>query len=91
MLPWLAQQKHATKVGLLAYSVAQSSDCATGVKNSFDKYGAAAGAKVVFEDKSLAFGTADLSVQVSQDEGRPGSTWWPPAWTPTAWSRWPRR
>jgi branched-chain amino acid transport system substrate-binding protein len=67
VLPWLAQQKHATKLGLLAYSVAQSADCATGVTNSFDKYGASAGgAKVVFEDKSLAFGTADLSVQVSK-------------------------
>jgi len=67
VLPWLAQQKKATKIGLLAYSVAQSADCATGVTNSFDKYGAdAGGAKVVFEDKSLAFGTADLSVQVSK-------------------------
>ena len=46
--------------------MAQSSDCATGVKNSFDKYGAAADAKVVFDDESLAFGVADLSVQVSK-------------------------
>ncbi len=66
VLPWLAQTKKAHKIGLLAYSVAQSSDCATGVKNSFNKYGAAADAKVVFDDESLAFGVADLSVQVSK-------------------------
>ena len=66
VLPWLAQQKKAHKLGLLAYSVAQSSDCADGVKNSFNKYGAAADAKVVFDDQSLSFGTADLSVQVSK-------------------------
>jgi ABC-type branched-subunit amino acid transport system substrate-binding protein len=66
VLPWLAQNKHAHKIGLLAYSVAQSADCATGVKNSFNKYGAAADAKVVFDDESLAFGVADLSVQVSK-------------------------
>lgn len=67
VLPWLAQSKHATKIGLLAYSVAQSAECATGVKNSFTKYGAdAGGAKVVFDDESLAFGTADMSVQVSK-------------------------
>jgi len=66
VLPWLVQQKHAHRLGLLAYSVAQSADCGTGVKNSFDKYGAAAGAKVAFDDESLAFGVADLSVQVSK-------------------------
>ena len=43
---------------MLAYTVAQSADCATGVKNSFDKYGKDADAKLVFEDKSLSFGVA---------------------------------
>ena len=44
----------------------QSADCADGVKNSFDKYGTAADAKLAFIDKSLPFGAADLSVQVSK-------------------------
>ncbi len=39
VLPWLAQQTHRHKIGVLAYSVAQSAECATGVKNSFAKYG----------------------------------------------------
>jgi branched-chain amino acid transport system substrate-binding protein len=66
VLPWLAQDKKLHKIGVLAYSVAQSKDCATGIRNSFDKYGAAADAKVVFTDASLAFGTANLSVQVQK-------------------------
>jgi len=65
-LPWLAKRVDAHKIGVLAYTVAESADCADGVKASFDKYGAAADAEVVFMDKSLAFGTADLSVQVSK-------------------------
>ncbi len=63
---WLAGQAGAHKIGLLAYSVAQSADCADGIVSSFDKYGSMVGASVAFEDKSLAFGTADLSVQVSK-------------------------
>ena len=38
----------------------------TGVKNSFEKYGKSAGAKIVFTDKSLSFGATDLCVQVSK-------------------------
>jgi len=60
------QQAKATKVGVLAYSVPQSADCATGVENSLKKYGDRVGAKVAFSDKSLAFGAKDLSVQVSK-------------------------
>ena len=63
---WLAGQAGAHKIGLLAYSVAQSADCADGIVSGFDEYGSKVGASVVFEDKSLAFGTADLSVQVSK-------------------------
>jgi branched-chain amino acid transport system substrate-binding protein len=66
VLPWLAQDHHLHKLGVLAYNVAQSADCATGIKNSFDKYGAAADAKVVFTDASLTFGTANMSVQVQK-------------------------
>ena len=64
--PWLAQQQGAHKIGLLAYAVPQSADCADGVSNSFDKYGTMTDSRVAFLDKSLAFGTADLSVQVSK-------------------------
>jgi hypothetical protein len=62
-LPWLAKQIHKTKIGLLAYTVDQSKDCATGVKATFDKYPSA---KVVFDDESLQFGVTDLSSDVSQ-------------------------
>ncbi len=65
-LPWLAQETKSHKIGVLAYNVAQSADCAVGVKNSFDKYGASADATVAFLDNSLAYGTTDLSVQVSK-------------------------
>jgi ABC-type branched-subunit amino acid transport system substrate-binding protein len=65
-LPWLASQAKATKIGLLAYSVPQSSGCANGVKASFEEYGDLVGAEVAFVDQALAFGADDLSVQVSQ-------------------------
>jgi branched-chain amino acid transport system substrate-binding protein len=66
VLPWLAGQAGATKIGQLAYSVPQSSDCADGNSNSFDQYGPLTDTSIVFTDKSLAYGTADLSVQVSK-------------------------
>src|SRR5262249_13582425 len=63
---WLAQQAKAHKVGLLAYNVSQSADCATGAENSFKQYGSLSDSKIAFVDKSLSFGVADLSVQVSR-------------------------
>lgn len=65
-LPWLAQEHDRKNVGVLAYAVPQSSQCAEGVEASFEKYGEASGARVAFSDKSLAYGTADFSVQVSK-------------------------
>jgi hypothetical protein len=62
-LPWLAQKLHKKKLGLLAYQVPQSADCAKGVQATFDKY---PGAKIEFVDTSLAFGVTDLSNDVSQ-------------------------
>jgi ABC-type branched-subunit amino acid transport system substrate-binding protein len=62
-LPWLAQKLKTKKVGLLAYQVPQSTDCAKGVQATFDKY---PGAKIEFVDTSLAFGVTDLSNDVSQ-------------------------
>jgi len=62
-LPWLAQKLKAKKVGLLAYQVPQSADCAKGVQATFDKYPSA---KLEFTDTSLSFGVTDLSNDVSQ-------------------------
>jgi branched-chain amino acid transport system substrate-binding protein len=62
-LPWLAQKLKTKKIGLLAYQVPQSADCAKGVQATFDKYPSA---KVEFVDTSLAFGVTDLSNDVSQ-------------------------
>jgi len=64
--PWLANQMGAHKIGLLAYSVPQSAECADGTVNSFQKFGTQTDSSVAFEDKSLAYGTSDLSVQVSK-------------------------
>ena len=66
VLPWLAQKIGAHKIGLLAYSVPQSADCADGTAASFEKFGLQTDSSVAFVDKSLAYGTADLSVQVSK-------------------------
>jgi len=64
-LPWLAKETGSKKIGVLAYAVPQSSQCADGIEASFDQFGAAAdGAEVAFADKSLAYGEANLSVQV---------------------------
>ena len=65
-VPWLAKRIGAHNIGVLAYTVSESAKCADGVRNSFKKYGTASGAKVAFVDKSLNFGVADLSVQVSK-------------------------
>ena len=61
-LPWVAQKLGKKKVAVLAYNVANSADCADGVKASFDKYNT--GPKLVFVDKSLSFGVTDVSADV---------------------------
>jgi branched-chain amino acid transport system substrate-binding protein len=63
LLPLLAKTLKDKKIGLLAYSVPQSADCAKGVQAAFDKYPSA---KIEFVDTSLAFGVADVSGQVSE-------------------------
>ena len=60
---WLPTKIHVKNVALLAYNVVQSTDCALGAKNSFEKYKTA---KVAFDDESLGFGNPDFSAQVSQ-------------------------
>ena len=64
--PFLADQLGAHNIGLLAYNVPQSAECATGIERSFEQYTESGAATVVFSDKSLSFGITDLSVQVSQ-------------------------
>jgi hypothetical protein len=62
-LPWVASKLHRTRIGVLAYSVAQSANCTDGIKASFAKYPSA---KIVFLDKSLAFGVTDFSTDVQK-------------------------
>jgi branched-chain amino acid transport system substrate-binding protein len=62
-LPWLANRLKAKRIGLLAYNVAQSADCAEGVQAAFEKY-PSANLEVV--DTSLSFGATDVSGPVSQ-------------------------
>jgi ABC-type branched-subunit amino acid transport system substrate-binding protein len=61
--PWIAKQEGATKVGVLAYNVPQSSECAEGVIAGFEKWPTA---EVVFQDSALTYGVTDFSVQVGQ-------------------------
>jgi branched-chain amino acid transport system substrate-binding protein len=63
---FVSQQLKAQKIGVLAYAVPQSADCAKGIDSSLEKYGQAADAKVVFSDESLAFGETNLSTQVQK-------------------------
>jgi ABC-type branched-subunit amino acid transport system substrate-binding protein len=60
--PYFAQQLKATKVGVLAYGIAQQSkDCAAGIKNSFAKYPTA---RIAYFDDSLAY-AQPLGAQVT--------------------------
>jgi len=66
VLPWLAKEIGASKVGVLAYGVsAQSKLCAEGNRASFELYGAETGTEVVFYDDTIQFGVTDLSSQVA--------------------------
>ena len=62
-LPWLAQEVGATSIGVLAYDVPQSAECAEGIRNSFDTYPTA---EIGFYDDSLQYGIPDMSAQVDR-------------------------
>lgn len=62
-IPWMAKQLGKKTIGILAYNVDNSKDCAEGVKKSFEEYPSA---KVGFYSDSLSFGTTDFSVEVGQ-------------------------
>jgi ABC-type branched-subunit amino acid transport system substrate-binding protein len=66
MAPYVAMQTHTHRVGLIAYSVPQSSDACNGFARAFKQYGSSVDATVVYSDASLAFGASDYSAQVSQ-------------------------
>lgn len=63
---YAAKLEGRSRIGLLAYNVPQSATCLKGWETTFDTYGEAAGAEVVFSDSSLTYGTTDLSVQVQK-------------------------
>jgi ABC-type branched-subunit amino acid transport system substrate-binding protein len=65
-LPYLIGKLKKHKIGVLAYSVPQSADCAEGVKNSVEKYGKALDQEIAYMDKTLSFGEKNLSVQVGK-------------------------
>jgi ABC-type branched-subunit amino acid transport system substrate-binding protein len=65
-LPYLIGKLKRHKIGVLAYNVPQSADCADGVKNSVAKYGKALDEEIAYLDKTLSFGEKNLSVQVGK-------------------------
>jgi branched-chain amino acid transport system substrate-binding protein len=62
-VPWLAQELGKKKIGVLAYSVDNSKNCAEGVKKSFEEFPSA---EVGFYSDSLSFGDVDFSVEVGK-------------------------
>jgi branched-chain amino acid transport system substrate-binding protein len=62
-LQWLVQKLGKHKLGVLAYGIAASSDCAKGIKAGFDKWPTA---EVAHDDRSVAYPAADLSVDVQK-------------------------
>jgi len=64
ILPWMAKQLGATKIGILGYGVANESKlCVAGGEKSFQMYPTA---QVVFSDDTIGFAEPNLSAQVSQ-------------------------
>jgi ABC-type branched-subunit amino acid transport system substrate-binding protein len=64
ILPFMVEQLGATKVGILAYGVANESKlCAQGNRESIEKY---SDAEVAFYDDTIQFAAPDLSAQVAQ-------------------------
>ena len=62
-LPWMAKELGKKKVGLLAYNVPQSADCAKGTVASLEKYPSA---ELVYNTSSLPFGVTDVSADVKK-------------------------
>jgi ABC-type branched-subunit amino acid transport system substrate-binding protein len=62
-VPWMAKQLGKKTIGVLAYNVDNSKNCADGVRKSFAKYPSA---KIGFYTDSLSFGDTDFSVEVGK-------------------------
>ena len=54
-LPYVVGKLKKRKLGVLAYNVPQSADCAEGVRNSIEKYGDAVDAEIAYFDKTLSW------------------------------------
>jgi ABC-type branched-subunit amino acid transport system substrate-binding protein len=65
-VPWLVQKLGLHKFAVLAYTAAQSRDCATGFVNSVKKFGI----DVVLKDTSLPFGVTSLTTDVNRMKQR---------------------
>lgn len=61
-LSWLAQKNGATAAALVAYTVAQSADCATGQADAFKRFGVS----VPVLDNSLPFGASDATADIQK-------------------------
>ncbi|GAC1311579.1 MAG: ABC transporter substrate-binding protein [Acidimicrobiales bacterium] len=61
-LSWLAQKNGATAAALVAYTVAESADCATGQAEAFKRFGVS----VPVLDNSLPFGASDATADIQK-------------------------
>jgi len=61
--PFVARQAGKTKIGIVAYSQPSADKCAEGIKQSFERYPTA---KVVFDTRSISYGTTDFTVEVDK-------------------------
>lgn len=66
-LPWIVEEVGASTIGILAYDVPQSSQCAEGIQTSVEEYGSD-GVEVGYVDASLPYGVSDVSVQIADME-----------------------
>ena len=62
--PWVVREAGGSNVGVLAYDVPQSSECATGIENAVEEFGGDE-VEIGFLDASLPYGVSDVSVQVA--------------------------
>lgn len=67
-MPLVTKTLGKKKVGVVAYNVANSKDCADTIKKAYEKY--PAGGSVEFLTSSLSFGDSDFSVEVDQMKGK---------------------
>jgi branched-chain amino acid transport system substrate-binding protein len=72
-LPYLARELERPRVGIIAYTAAQSQACAEGQKNSYEEFADETGVELVFEDTSLGFGftpgALDADLRTMRDRG----------------------